>query len=190
MKWKKFLELQKRHPFIEQDLKWRGDLLDTKEFVRKKVSFIAFRPFDSLDLCSKSTLMTPVNWNSHSNVVHYHLSFHIEGEEYGTNFRHVNGSVGDGSIQAQIDDATKWLENEKEFDGRQLVWERVVRTTMRVGTITGLTEMSLEIYLFPRQYRYRQTPREPFVPPDPATIAYMEGRPMPPIIPGTLTFMS
>lgn len=191
MKWKKFRELQAQYPFLAHDLNWRGVLRDTKEFVRTKVGFIAFRPFEKLDLSAKhSSSSTPLK----SDYVHvkmecyraveYQLSFHVEGEGDGTRLRYVTTDIGDGSIQAHIDDVTRWFEGCEVFRGKQLIWERIVKRTVSGSSHAGLTDMSLEIYLFPRFYRFKPMPRTPLPPPDPAYMAYINGEPMPPIVPG------
>lgn len=197
MKWKKFCELQAQYPFLVDDLSWRGVLLgETKEFVRTKVSFIAFRPFEKPDLSAKySSSGTPLK----SNYVHvkmecyksveYQLSFHVEGEDDGTRLRYVATDIGDGSIQAHIDDVTRWFESCEDFHSKQLVWERIVKRTLSGSSHTGLTNMSLEIYLFPQFYRFRPMPRTLFHPTDPAHVAYVNGDLLPPIIPGTLSFV-
>ncbi|HEU0080501.1 MAG TPA: hypothetical protein VFQ72_00535 [Candidatus Paceibacterota bacterium] len=195
MKWKKFCELQAQYPFLAHDLNWRGVLRDTKEFVRTKVGFIAFRPFEKLDLsASSSSRGTPLK----SDYVHvkmecytaveYQLSFHVEGEGDGTRMRYVTTDIGDGSIQAHIDDVTRWFEGCEVFRGKQLVWERVVKRTVSGSSYAGLTDMSLEIYPFPRFYRFKPMPRTPLPPSDHSHVAYVTGAPMPPIIPGTLSF--
>ena len=196
MKWKKFLDLRAEHPFLEHYLtSFRCAPRDIKEFVRTKVSFIAFRPFERLALAVKATSSsTPLKSNFvHAKMecyeaVEYHLGFHVEGEAEGSRLRYITTTdVGDGSIQAHIDDITKWFESYDGFRGKQLVWDWIVRRTMSGSSYIGLTEMSLEIYLFPRSYRFKPMPRVPLPPPDPAHMAYVTGAPMPPIIPGALS---
>ncbi len=193
MKWSKFLELQKNHPFIAHDLSWRGEPQDNKEFVRKKVGYIAFRPFGSLDLTAKETSSSTPLKSNHPGVdmgyyraVEYQISFHVEGEADSTCLRYVTTDVGDGSIQAHIDDVTDWFESCDDFQGKQLVWERVVRRTVCGSSHTGLTSMSLEIFLFPRHYRFKPVKWEPIPAPNRATIAYLNGDALGPIVPGTL----
>lgn len=191
MKWKKFLELQTQHPYLEKDLYGMGGPQKRKEFVRTKVGFIAFRPFEKLDMSARYTSSgTPLK----SNYVHvkmecyeatdYRIVCHVEGEEDGTRLRYVTTDIGDGSVQAHIDDLTKWFEGCEVFRGKQLVWERVIKKTVSGSSHVGLSIMNLEIYLFPRFYRFKPIPRERFLPADPATVAYMTGATMPPIIPG------
>jgi len=194
MKWKKFLELQAQYPFLAYDLNWRGALRNPKEFVRTKVGFIAFRPFKRLDLSAKySSSGTPLK----SEYVHvkmecyksveYQLRFHVEGEDDSIRLRYVTTDIGDGSIQAHIDDVTRWFEGCEVFRCKQLIWERVIKRTVSGSSHAGLTNMSLEIYLFPQFYRFKPMPRMPLPPPDPAHISYVTGAPVPPIIPGTLS---
>jgi hypothetical protein len=195
MKWKKFRDLQAQYPFLAKDLNWRGVQRDSKEFVRTKIGFITFRPFESLNLAARhSSSSTPLRSN-YSNVemecytaTEYQLCFHVEGEQEVTRGRFVTTDVGDGSIQAHIDDVTKWFEGCEVFRGKQLIWERVVKRTVNGSSHVGLSQMNLEIYLFPRFYRFKPMPRTPVPSPDPAHVAYVTGAPMPPIIPGTLSF--
>ena len=195
MKWNKFQELQAQYPFLVHDLSWRGVMHGTKQFIRTKVGFIAFRPFEKLDLSAKySSSFTPLK-SKHVHIemgcykaVEYQLSFHVEGEDDGTRLRYVTTDIGDGSIQDHIDDVTKWFEGCEVFRGKQLIWERVVKRTVSGSSHAGLTEMNLEIYLFPRFYRFKPIPMPPTRPVDKAAIAYMNGTPLPPIIPGTLDF--
>lgn len=190
MKWKKFLALQAQHPFLGHDLNWRGVLKDPREFVRTKVGFIAFRPFDKLNLAAKaassSTLLKSNNVHRTMEcyqAIEYQLRFHVEGEADRTRLRYVTTDVGNGSIQAHIDDVTRWFEGCEVFRGRQLIWERIVKRTLSGSSHFGLTDMSLEIYLFPRFYRFRSIPQERLPQPDEAAMAYARGGEMPPIIP-------
>lgn len=179
MKWEKFLKLINKHPFIEQDLRHKKNISPTtKEFVKKKVGFIAFRPFESLDLSSRSS--------SGASAVEYQLAFRVEGEYDKVRLR----DVGTNSIQFHIDLIMLWAETCEDFLGKQLIWERIVKRTVRGSVNTGLlTGMDLEIYLFPRFYRFRPMPRPPSRRADPSIIAYMNGEPLPPIIPGTVRFV-
>lgn len=195
MKWNKFHKLATQYPFLAHDLVWRGSApSDIKQFVREKVGFIAFRPFEALDLSSKSTSSsTPLKSQyRHTQmesyqVVEYQLNYHVDAD--GTDgcgrLGYVTPSLGDGSIQAHIDDTMEWLEECDVFKGKQLVWERVVKRTTRGSSHSGLTSMNLEVYLFPRGYRFRSLPCAAPLPVDPAYAAYVRGEPMPPIIPQT-----
>ena len=154
MKWSKFLQLCARHPFIVSDLNWGGEA--NKEFVRTKVGFIACRPFESLDLSTKeSSSSTPLKSEYRFvkmecyKVTQYELYFHVEGEGRGTRLRYVGPNIGDGSIQAHIDEIIDWFEDCEVFRGKQLIWERVIKRTMSGSSYAGMTQMNLEIYLFP-----------------------------------------
>jgi hypothetical protein len=194
MKWKKFLGLLAEYPFLDRDLVWRNTADDLKKFVCTKVGYIAFRPFEKLDLSAKyaeksSPLPTKYQYVRMSSyeVTQYEISFHIEGEADGTRYRHVDGDRGDGSIQAHIDQLMEWFQNCEAFDGKQLIWERIIKRTVKGSSYAGITEMNLEIYLFPRAYRFRQILHQPLRPANPSTVAYVTGASMPPIIPGTLS---
>lgn len=165
MKWKKFLELQARNPSLLHDLQWRVVLAgrEIREFVRTKVGFIAYRPFEKLDLNTKPPMDITRLDRTYACVpaesyvgVEYDLIFHYEGEAPGSCGRIVTSNsmdVGDGSIQAHIDSITRWFEsNIKAFQGKRIVWERVIKRTVSGGIYTGLASMNLEIYLFPPAY--------------------------------------
>lgn len=165
MKYGKFLDLVARYPFISHDLMWRGVLCnpkEVKEFVRRKVGFIAFRPFEKLDLSARHLSSgTPLVSNyAHVRMecykaTEYQLSFHVEGEPGGSRGRFVSTDVDDGSIQAHIDDVTRWFESCEAFRGKRLIWERAIKRMVSGSSHVGLTEMDLEIYLFPPGYRFR-----------------------------------
>jgi hypothetical protein len=194
MKWKKFLELQAKYPFLPNDLCWRGTLPDAKDFVRKKVGFIAFRPFEKLDLSETySSNSTPLDTKyahvkmAYYTTVEYQISFHIEGENEGTRTRHVDPGIGDGSIQAHIDDIMRWFDGCEVFQDKRLMWERVIKRTVSGSSYAGLTSMNLEIYQFPRYYRCKPWSFDYNIPvPNPATRAYVLGEEMPPLVPGRI----
>lgn len=195
MKWEKFLELQAQYPHIEQDLSWRGVLKNLKEFVRTKVGFIAHRPFEKLDLQSKYWSTGEPLRSNHVNVrmerytvTSYQISAHVEVEAESSRLRFVSDDVGDGSIQAHIDSLLEWFQGCEVFAGKQLVFERVVKRTVNGSSLAGMTNVNLEIYLFPRHYRFRPIERPPLPRPDPAMVAFLSGGPMLPIVPGSLDF--
>ncbi len=192
MKWSKYLALYAQYPFLNIDLCWRGMLPSVKEFVRKKVGYIAFRPFEKLDLSAK---YSPSSTEIKSMFVHvrteyytaieYQISFHIEGESASTRSRYVDPGIGDGSIQAHIDDLIKWFEGCEVFQGKQIIWERVIKRTVSGSSYAGLTKMDIEIYLFPRNYRCKPQSFNVSVPiPNPATRAYVLNEEMPPLVLG------
>jgi hypothetical protein len=195
MKWNKFCALQAKHPSLARDLRLHGDERIDKEFVRKKIDFIAFRPFEGLELSAKpSSSGIPLKSN-YPNVtvesyesVNYSIVFHVEGENDGTRLRFVADDIGDGSIQAHIDEIATWFNSCDAFCGKQLIWERVVKKSIRGSSLVGMTSIRLEIYTFPRFYRFRPIPMAPLPPPNPGHRAYMSGGAMPPIIPGSLDF--
>lgn len=167
MKWKNFRDLSARYPYLAHDIKWRITLAasDVKQFVRTKVDYIAFRPFSTLDLSSKDTRhSTPLTHDDNGVsmesyvVIEYQLFFHAEGEDDIPRSRYLSSDIGDGSIQAHIDDVSKWFERCGEYRDLQLIWDRVVKRVVRGSSYTGLTSMSLEIYPFPRHYRFRAMP--------------------------------
>lgn len=160
MKWKKFCDLVEKHNLSPHDLVWRGTLRSDREFVRTKVNYIAFRPFEKLDLSAKnSSTSTPLQGSydivrkvCYQEVV-YEIRFHIEGGGEGTRLRYV-GNDGDGSVQACIEHIVEWFEGCQTFRGKRIVWERVVKKTVCGSWHVGLSKMSLEIYEFPVNYRF------------------------------------
>src|SRR5581483_5232841 len=80
MKWANFrdIRLQNRwldDPHVRRVMAWHFSLDDLREFIRKKVSFIAFRPFEKLDLKAKRFEMR----EGQDAWVNYFLFFHFEG---------------------------------------------------------------------------------------------------------------
>jgi hypothetical protein len=165
MKWNKFIVLQNRHPFITHDLTFRGKVMtpgEIKEFVRTKVGFIAFRPFNKLTLNEKRhSAGTPLK----SNYVHvrmecytetaYQISFHIEGEADSTRLRYVTSEIGNGSIRAHLDDLVRWFVGCEAFLGKKIVWERIVSHSISGNSYAGLIQMDLEIFEFPPDYQFQ-----------------------------------
>jgi hypothetical protein len=198
MKWEKFKELEKKHPYVAHDLVWRSEIKgNLKEFVRTKVGFIAHRPFEKLDL--SSTGVSSVE-ELNSNFLHarmeryvetaYQISAHVEGEAESSRLRYVSAGkhVPDGTIQGHIESLLNWFQDCKNYNGKQLVFERVVKRTLSGSSHCGLTNMNLEIYPFPPRYRFRPIERPPLPRPDQAMVAFLSGGPMPPIVPGSLGF--
>jgi hypothetical protein len=200
MKWKKFLEIEVKHPTLRRDLGLNGQGQgEVKDFVRTKVDYIAFRPFESLDLLQKSSsssdelqgLCDSISGSRTYNYVEFALGFHIRLEEdWGTRVRHVDASVGSGSIQAHIDDVLLCFEHDKKLEGKQPFWECITKRTLKGSLRHGLTSMILEIYQFPRHYglfpikRSVETVSGPK--PDYTHSYYSDEKPPGPIIPGTL----
>lgn len=192
MKWRKFSDLQRRHPFIMDYLTWNGSFCGNKEFVQERVGFIAFRPFDKLSLSEKdssSGTSLPSEYQhvqmERYEIVQYRLVFHVEFEPDGSRQRFLGTDIGDGSLQAHIDDVTEWFQNCRDFDDKQLVWERVVKYTVTGSTRRGISEMNLEIYPFPRFYRFRAIRRHVYQG-NPSGASDLNNGELPPLIPGTL----
>ncbi len=189
MKWNKFQEMMYRHPFLVDDLNSVGIVKkgkEIKEFVRTRVGFIAFRPFEKLDLASKTVSngeRLPSDYVyaklERFTRVDYDLMFHHEGEPEGSRGRNVFSDKGDGSIQAHIDDVTKQFETLEHYRGKQLIWDRVIKRTLH-GSSHMPAKIDLEIYLFPQGYRLKPMPRIPVPPIDPGHLAWMNYEPCPP----------
>lgn len=198
MKWRKFLEIEAKHPTILRDLGLSGQSRgEVKEFVRTKVDYIAFRQFESLDLlCTTSSQpddnsdICDISVHTSFTVVEFSLCFHIQLEEMGTNVRHVDKSVGMGSIQEHIDDVISCFEHDKKLEGKRPSWEYVVKRTSKGSLYHGLSSLHLEIYQFPRHYgllpikRSVETVSGPKL--DYNHSYYSDEKPPGPIIPGTL----
>lgn len=201
MKWKKFLVVSQQHPAIAHDLCWRGNPVPSggqlKEFVRTKVGFIAFRPFESLDFQSRGSSTEeplPGKYRYASiasySAIEWLLVFHIELEKSGTRLRYVNSGYSPGRIQDHMDEIRQWHHRCEAFKGRQIIWERAVKRTVKGSSNTGLTEMNLEIYQFPPRWGFISMPSA-----KPVTLtaemlrdreasrAYVHGSEFPPIIP-------
>lgn len=192
MKWKKFQELVKRHPFVASEVSLLGVRLDNKEFI-ELVSFIAFRPFTSLDLEARSTFKVESIVPEHAlfaisryEMVEYSVCVEIDGKP-----EHVVLPTSQSpTISEVIDIIDKAFESESMV-GKTTSWLRVVKKSAHgsTGNARGfITELNIEIYPFPRFYRTRPIHMPPITTASPAHIAYMTGASMPPLIPGTLRF--
>ena len=162
MKWKKFEELAILHPYVYRDLQFHAGSRVMKELVRTKVGFIAFRPFDKLDLTAKSESRSePFRRNnphcikSHYESVEYIVSFHVEGEREDSRLRFV-GPLDGGRIQDCIDHLVEWFEGCESFRGKKLIWERVTKRSVS-GSWHLVSNINLEIYPFPPDYRPTMT---------------------------------
>lgn len=198
MKWKKFMDLKAKHPFLEQDLDWIDEphQSNLREFVRTKIEFIAFRSFHELDLNMKPvSVSTPIAGSDgqtmtryYNKTVEYKISFRAEDEADCARRRYVAARFRPDSILDHINEVTAWFEYCDEFHGKQLVWERIVKRTKNGSSHTGITKIKLEIYQFPKFYRSRPVSRLLSSRPELATIAWMAGSKLPQISPETLEF--
>lgn len=194
MKWKKFQDLVRKHPFVASEVSLLGVRLDNKEFVKRYVGFIAFRPFSSLDLNARSTFEV----KSLDPEVQFFATQRFEMIEYsvcveidGTPERVVLPTSQSPTINAVIDIIDMAFESES-MNGKTTSWLRVVKKSAHGSTGNArsfVTELNIEIYPFPRFYRARPIHMTPITPANPSHIAYMTGAPMPPLIPGTLRFL-
>ena len=206
MKWAKFLELKEKYPFIEEcilstsfasERDRQHNRKDCKEFVRTKIGFIAIRPFESLNLAEKgSWRSSPIAGEEHLKYAkmecfestYFQISFHVEGEPDGSRGRFVYASSELSSIQDHIDEITKWFEGCEAFLGKQLIWEWIARREKSGSSHVTLSQMNVEIYLFPKFYRFKPERRKKWTlpPVDPALKAYLNNERMPPIMPGPI----
>lgn len=161
MKWHKFLQLREKNPQLVHDLMWTNNNRNLKDFVRTTVGFIAYRPFETIDLSTARESITSEPMKSEYQfvemsswkTVRYNLWFHVEGEGESTRGRFVGPDIGDGSIQAHIDEIKKWFAGCEVFRGKQLIWERIVKKTVSGSSHAGTTEVNFEIFLFPQVMR-------------------------------------
>lgn len=193
MKWKKFQELVKRYPFVASDVGLLDvSLANNKQFVRRHVGFIAFRPFESLDLNSHSTFKVVPTETSPTTPP----SYRFEMVEYSicVTFGDKTGRItlntpNSPTIKEAIEKFDTFYETRVGVDEQSVDWKHVVRKSVRGNSDAHLvTEMNIEIYPFPRFYRARPIPMPSMTLPSPSHIAYMTGAHMPPLIPGTLRF--
>jgi len=144
---------------------WTNGNRNLKEFVRTKVGFIAYRPFETINLLTARESV--VSWQMKSDyefvqmhswkAVNYDLWFHVEGEGESTRVRFMSPDIGNGSIQAHMEEISKWFAGSQYFRGKQLIWERIVKKTKSGSSHAGTTEINFEIFLFPKGYGFRST---------------------------------
>jgi len=168
MKWGKFLTLEISNPDINFNSILRFSISSNPEIERKvlkrvvskKVEFITFRPFTSLNLQSKNILITSnqnPRFGFHPNLpcqtwksVKYTIYFHIEGEKFAQRLRSVTDDpeMGEPTIQLVIDHLTEWHKECWEKKGKNIVWDLIMKTSTQGGCCNGLTNMKIEIYRF------------------------------------------
>lgn len=190
MKMKNYLRLVQRHPFVADDMtRIFGN--DPRERVRTEVEYIAFRPFETLDLNAKSTPLhkfTNTGVDEHYEHVTYCLVYHVEDESAGEH--QMYAVFNSFSIEGQIESIMRMFEGHAEYATKQMVWERVIKRVTRGTHATSVQRNTFEVYLFPQHYRFRPIDCRPAPCADRAHMAYLTDGPFPPIIPRTLSFSS
>lgn len=149
------------------------------EWAEKRLNYVAFRPFESLDLDAgavtcQSYGSAPHNWGMPRGKwagldneyrfrrVDYVLYFHIKGEEKPRHRymgiilsypEHHDGYAGPATIRAAIRDLLNWS---KEYwakqEDRELVFNMVIKTLDEGWSMQGVDRQTIEIYNFPEDF--------------------------------------
>ncbi len=192
MKWKKYQDLVKKYPFIKDEVQLLGIRFgNSKEFVKKCVEFIAFRPFASLDLGIRSTFICQSEPGStffptkRYQMVEFSILIAIGAES-----ERITLDTGGNDIQTAIDLLIEFINTEEP--GKQITWKHITKKSVYGSNASDASQLVnrviIEIYQFPPFYRATPPPPEAISPPSAAHLAYISGEPMPPIIPGSLNF--
>jgi|GEM_PF-7100046 hypothetical protein len=209
MKWQKFRKLQERHSWILSVLGF-DDLVGhpkvsesevrarIRRFATGKLDYIAFRPFDGLDLQKvrndgRNTFVhaavtekylggDPECWYKESWQIFWHLADRTENQQ--------GDLVEWKSLGQKIEETKKWWLDHIRIDPVSLTLDRIVKVASS-GRGDDTTKVSVEIYNFEPQNRWVFWPP----PPAPKTLTpdevheaeqhrrYVTGEPMLPIMP-------
>ena len=205
MKWSKFRKLKGEYPWLEQTIDSCGILERDgishgeaqeilRRMVRQKLTFIAFRPFERLELdverndgrnTAEYAFATDTYFDGNPQALYiedWELVWHI-GDRLDPRGRSIEWK----SIRQEIDEAKDWHRRNFNPDDEAITFDRVLKWTMRGNTRDTVSEMSLEIFPFPPGWTFFPRNTEPPTP-DSAkpevTRAYMEGKQLPPVMPG------
>jgi hypothetical protein len=154
-------------------------LLKMIDWAEDRLDFVAFRPFESLDLAAgpiecKSYGSAPHNWGkpkgqwSGANKEHrfqrvcYTVCLHIEGEEKPrarsreimfSYPEHDDGQAGPPTIRDTIKELVEWSKEywTKQVD-RKLVFDMVVKIVEEGWSVGGVDRQIIEIYRFPENF--------------------------------------
>ncbi|MFC1598462.1 hypothetical protein ACFL2U_00400 [Patescibacteria group bacterium] len=118
-----------------------------KEWVRTRINFVAFRPFESLNILE--TNMRNGNGPDYT-WVHYKILLHIEGEAFAYRARSVAWDVEEDedetSIRKVIEHLITWHQLYWAKQGKGLIFDAVIKET------GNETSRSLEIFRFPEGF--------------------------------------
>jgi hypothetical protein len=201
MKWNKFQLIVRQYPWIlDMVTGWLdlGSLKDQpvdnprrvalverklKEEVRKGIEYIAFRPFDKLDLSLEPTPYDPNNREWTMFDVDYHVGYE---ENPGSRWR----SVSDGKSIKQFVEELRASEGAEAYaNDKVFVIDRILRIDVHlVDAFEGTGPISVQIYPCPAGCGLHLVPPLKASPPvDPSYLAYINHEPMPPIVPSMIS---
>jgi hypothetical protein len=156
-----------------------------KGVVREEIEYIAFRPFDALDLTLRETY--PYGSDGVYRASLFSIYFHQGGEVPYSRMQCMPG--GDRDI-GNFFDYLRVIEGSKAvMSGRAFIYDAVVREDVSVIDATGKGTITIQVYEVPMNCGLNlPAPRSALPPTDPSHTAYIHREPMPPIIPGTTSF--
>ncbi|KKS21227.1 MAG: hypothetical protein UU77_C0006G0014 [candidate division WWE3 bacterium GW2011_GWC1_41_7] len=158
MKWEKFYELATRHPELWGLMRTcatpyantTGE--QVREFVQKVVRYIAFRPYDTLDLEASSELRTScqfpglydnrLTWEG----IDYWVYFWV-GTEQLPRARHVGSDAGEPRIKTTLLHLKNWYADFEEELGP--VHGAFVLKITTTGGVSGRINVCYDIYPLP-----------------------------------------
>ena len=195
MKYAKYVSLVEQHPWLSEAIRFclcrftTGSNGNMKEIVRTKIGFVAPRPYNSLallgkDASSSQTLPSPYKyavlekWSS----VNYSVHFQISGDAH----ERIVFPDGGRTVVQLMEEVKEWFLKCESFKDQTMVILGIIKQSRSGSSHTGLTNVNIEFYEPPVgqraiHYPSKATPKAP----DEAARAYVDGTPMPPIIPGT-----
>jgi len=172
MKWNKFVGIFTDYPWLQMHLGSPGLVSlplnvpaeearrQLKEFVRTQLDYIAFRPFDQLDLSAR-------NGDNYERVPHpkyrnvafyrgestdYTIRLHIEGPDRPfERARYV-----DATIQDAVGGLVRWHGEYWALRNCPLRLGAVVKCVSRGNDVTQFRRQHLEVYLFPSDFDLNQ----------------------------------
>jgi hypothetical protein len=184
MKWNKFEILAANQPWIVGMVDTNEQLIDPatgrrditklgklREFVRHKLGYVAFRPFNRLNLEEKRGWYESQTSFDHAIRCEPYLGgdFDTWYEVEWTVLTHNGaGITSDWSVRddTSILDTIQAIKtrNDEGFLGEgDLSFDFVVRTSTEGTKLEGLTEMTVEVYRFPLGYRSPKIVEPPFL---------------------------
>lgn len=163
MKWNKFVQKREQYPWIgfylrPYSIQTESDSKILREVIRTKLRYIAERPIEELTFEERDNLkhgqipvesryswLVPENWDK----VSYYVLAHIEGENFGSRIKSLHDSDDKSrTISEAIDSYYKWHSLYWALQGKDIIFDAIVRVSDSGNNIRGMVGYSIEISLF------------------------------------------
>lgn len=163
MKWNKFIKKREQYPWIgfylrPYSIRTESDSKLLREAVRTNLRYIAERPIEELTFEEQDSLkhgqipveshyswLVPENWDK----VSYYVLAHIEGESFGSRIKSLYDSDDKAlTIFEAIDNYYEWHRECWVLQGKDIIFDAIVRVSDSGNNIRGLIGYSIEIFLF------------------------------------------